>query len=126
MRDIRLPSDLSLVNEMMSWLEFSTLAAQMPCLLSMSRGKGAGVFVLPGFGGGDGSTAPLRHYLSLLGYDVSGWSKGTNNGQVLDLLDQMRDAVKEESELTGDKITLIGWSLGGYIAREVAREIPNV
>lgn len=125
MRNINPPADITLLNELFSWLEVPRLLARSPHLLNGPRGKGERVIVLPGFGAGDLSTLPLRRYLSSLGYRVRGWSKGQNNAEVLYLIDEMRELTLREAAASGDPVTLIGWSLGGYIAREVAREIPE-
>jgi pimeloyl-ACP methyl ester carboxylesterase len=125
MRDFPLPSNRNLSNEMLSWLEFPWLLTQMSQLLQEPRGAGERVIVLPGFGAGDLSTIPLRQYLTTMGYSVKGWSNGTNNGDVEKLLDQMRSRVALQSRHLEAPVCLIGWSLGGYIAREVARDIPE-
>ena len=46
-------------------------------------------------------------------------------GGVAFLADKAMDRVRERSEELGSKVTLIGWSLGGYLAREVARDLPD-
>lgn len=113
------------LNEALSWLEFPRLALSSPALLAGPRGNRERVIVLPGFGAGDVSTSALRRYLDYLNYDVSGWQRGTNRGDVLQAIGEMTHAVHEEWQRVGHKINLIGWSLGGYLAREVARELPG-
>ncbi|MBO6504950.1 MAG: hypothetical protein JJ850_16850 [Kordiimonadaceae bacterium] len=112
----------------------------------------AHVMVLPGFGANDVSTAPLRYFLSKQGFQVEGWGLGINTGgrglakdlselsdrwdvdrdrpnsgevEVPALCDQMTDRVLARSKEIGAPIALVGWSLGGYIAREVARDLPE-
>lgn len=82
--------------------------------------------VLPGFSAGDGSTRLLRQYLRSLGYRVAGWGLGVNHGNVRKLVPQVITRVIRRSERFGQAVSLIGWSLGGVIAREVARERPSV
>lgn len=111
------------------------------------------IIVLPGFGADDRATWPLRHYLSKFGHRVEGWGLGRNragieiahrledvsagwklthqidyNGEasVVMLCDRMTAHVRERHRALGKPITLIGWSLGGYVAREVARDLPGI
>ncbi len=111
------------------------------------------IMVIPGFGSDDRWTAPLRHYLNRLGYPAEGWGLGKNLAGVnlphsLDdlspswdfsprplyrgeasvpfLADRLADRVSERYADHGVPITLIGWSLGGYLAREVARDLPGI
>lgn len=105
--------------------EFMALVLRLPQLAARPRGQGEPVLVFPGFGGGDGSTALLRRYLRFLGYEVQGWGLGTNRGDVPALLESLRDTVASSHRSSGQKLRLVGWSLGGYIAREVARDLPE-
>ncbi len=111
------------------------------------------VIVVPGFGSGDRYTLPLRRYLSRLGYKTEGWGLGTNLAgsnipHTLDdlserwtfedrsdysgeagvplMIDRLYDRVVQRHRETGRSIALVGWSLGGYMAREVARDLPGV
>lgn len=95
-------------------------------LARMPRGKGDRVLVIPGFGAGDGSTAILRAYLRFLGYDVHGWGLGRNlgartigvhNERLIDRFDALRK--------DGREVHIIGWSMGGIMARMLARVRPE-
>lgn len=88
----------------------------------LPRGQGR-VVVIPGFGTGDGSTAVLRATIRSLGYDVRGWGLGRNLGEVEQLLPRVAEVVRDAA-LDGP-VHLVGWSLGGYLAREVARDNPE-
>ena len=105
--------------------EFAALLLRLPELAMQARGDGEPVLVFPGFGGGDGSTALLRRYLRYLGYSVTGWGLGTNRGNVPELLETLVETVAEGARVAGQPLRLLGWSLGGYLAREVARELPD-
>jgi pimeloyl-ACP methyl ester carboxylesterase len=105
--------------------EFATLPAALPFLRQAPRGDGHPVLVLPGFTASDISTVPLRRYLASLGYDAYAWELGRNLGLVGDLEERMYRRVAEIHMETGRRISIIGWSLGGIYAREIARRIPR-
>lgn len=105
--------------------EFATLPATLPLLRQAPRGDGHPVLVLPGFTASDISTAPLRKYLEGQGYDVYAWELGRNWGMVGDLEERMYRRAAEIFEETGRRVSLIGWSLGGIYAREIARRVPQ-
>ena len=89
------------------------------------RGDGGPVRVLPGYLTGDLSTIAIRKYLALLGYRVDGWGLGVNRGDVARYATEMVDVVRRQAADSGQQVRLVGWSLGGVIAREVAREAPE-
>ncbi|MGH3157858.1 MAG: esterase/lipase family protein, partial [Streptosporangiaceae bacterium] len=90
------------------------------------RGDGHGVLVLPGLLASDGSTVPLRWFLGWLGYDGHGWELGRNRGPTDAVLDGLPAALTTLAERTGGPVSIIGWSLGGIYARELAREYPGL
>ena len=120
-----MPEARSTLLELTAPAEFASLLLSLPGLVSQPRGRGETVLVFPGFGGGDGSTALLRRYLRFLGYRVDGWGLGTNRGNVPQLLAQLISDVRNRHRQDGRPVRLLGWSLGGYLAREVARELPE-
>jgi len=96
-----------------------------PWLTAAPRGDGHGVLVLPGFFATDTSTGVLRRFLRRLGYNVRGWELGRNLGPTERVLDQLPRAVTAFANWTGGPVSLIGWSLGGIYARELARQDPE-
>jgi pimeloyl-ACP methyl ester carboxylesterase len=111
------------------------------------------IIVMPGFGADDRATWPLRRYLSKLGHHAEGWGLGLNRagvdiphtqddlspgwaiervadyrneGSVPMLCDRMVQRARERHAALGAPLTLIGWSLGGVVAREVARDLPEM
>jgi len=110
--------------EALSGLELGRLLVRSPALRAAPRGD-APVAVLPGFGADDASTLPLRSFLRHLGHEVQGWSLGRNRGDVPALVPQVSRAVSELAERRGRPVHLIGQSLGGVIAREIARDEPG-
>ena len=100
----------------------------LPCWPALARapvGDGHPVIVLPGLSASDGSTLPLRSYLLNLGYDVSGWNQGHNFGPRAGILETAKRQVLDTHAASGQKVSLIGWSLGGIYARELAKELPD-
>ncbi len=108
-------------------LEGMGLLASLPCLAFAPRGDGRTIMLAPGYGASDRSMMPLHGYLTWLGYDVHHWGLGRNLGRVEKYVYELLDEVREMSaERGGEKITLIGWSLGGVVMRELAREAPEL
>lgn len=107
--------------------ELAALALTRPLLMQAPRGDGHPVMVLPGFAATDCGTFLLRHFLSRLGYQVFPWNLGWNldqhsAGENGEYVAQRIDAIAEQA---GRKVSLVGWSLGGVIAREAARRDPS-
>jgi len=94
-------------------------------LVRKNQGDGHPVLVLPGFMATDTSTGPLRRYIEDLGYTAYSWDLGRNTAKLvfLDTLLKKIDAIHEEHQ---EKITLIGWSLGGVFARQLAKARPEL
>ena len=121
------PPPLSgLIRETRGLLELPRLMLSFRDLARQPRGQGQPVLLLPGYGAGDGSTAILKSYLRLLGYRVRGWGLGRNSGDVPDLLPRVLKHITSFARRTEQEVRLIGWSLGGYLAREAARERPDL
>jgi pimeloyl-ACP methyl ester carboxylesterase len=90
------------------------------------KGDGHAVLVLPGLLASDTSTLPLRQFLRRLGYDVHGWHLGRNRGPTEAVLDGMPAALDSLASRSGAPVSIVGWSLGGIYARELAREFPEL
>jgi pimeloyl-ACP methyl ester carboxylesterase len=93
-------------------------------LATAPRGDGHTVMVLPGLLASDMSTALVRSYLRWLGYDVHGWRLGRNVGPTDVVLNELPRDLTARADAGGGPISLIGWSLGGIYARELARDHP--
>jgi len=124
--DLAAPSAALFLTEPLRWLvDLSGLPLAMPWLLAAPRGDGHGVLVLPGLLATDTSTVPLRPFLSWLGYDVRGWDMGRNHGPTEAVLAALPQLLLTHAQETGGPVSLIGWSLGGIYAREMARRHPR-
>ena len=106
--------------------ELAAFYAMRPMLSMLPRGDGHGVLVLPGFMASDSSTRPLRSLLTDLGYEVDGWNLGRNVRVDNARIEAMLQCVKSLYERTGGKISIVGWSLGGVFARELAKMVPEL
>ncbi len=121
------PRRWELVREARVVLERVTLALQMRRLVAAApRGCGEPVLVVPGFATDDSWTARLRAFLSAIGYDPLGWGLGRNRGNVAKLIPALVERAEALGAERGAPPRLIGWSLGGYLAREAARERPDL
>jgi pimeloyl-ACP methyl ester carboxylesterase len=116
------PDPSRVIREVRGLVELPRLLFRFPELARQPRGNGQPVIILPGYGAGDGSTAILKVYLRLLGYRARGWGLGRNTGNVPQLLPPILKRVASMARRSSQKVNLIGWSFGGYLARELARE----
>ena len=96
----------------------------LPFLRQVPKGDGQPVLVFPGLLAGDSSTLLLRAYLKRLGYQPFGWKQGINAGPRHGVLAGCRERIEEIYAGHGRKVSLIGWSLGGVYAREMAKLMP--
>lgn len=111
--------------ELRAPMEFVASAAAAPWLLSAPRGDGHPVIVYPGFLATDTSTRPMRRLLRTLGHHVHGWEQGRNVGPRPEVLDRAIGRIQALAQARGRKISLVGWSLGGVYARELAKCVPE-
>ena len=105
--------------------ELGAFYASRPFMSALPHGDGHAVMTLPGFLATNSSTIPMRGLLRSLGYDAHGWDSGRNlrvNEELIDKLEAQLDRLYDES---GGKVSLIGWSLGGVLARELAKLQPD-
>jgi pimeloyl-ACP methyl ester carboxylesterase len=92
----------------------------------LPAGDGHPVVVLPGFLGDDHTTGALRYHLRCLGYVTHGWRLGRNLGPTAAVVDGLARLVTGLSERHGCAVSLVGWSLGGIYARELAYTRPDL
>ena len=119
------PSTGTALGELGSILGGARLVGALPRLSAAPRGDGHLVVDIPGWRAPELSGAPMRSYLKRLGYDARGWGFGTNTGDPRRDVRRLSKRVLELVDEKGEPASLVGWSLGGVIAREVARLHPD-
>lgn len=99
------------------------------------KGQGQPVLTLPGYGGGDGSMFAIRYFLKKLGYQPYALSLGRNFESAEDRIRRIEDAIAFREKMssavaervahiykkTGQKVMLVGWSMGGLYALDVSQ-----
>jgi hypothetical protein len=124
-QSLRPPSRTLMFLEGRAFHELGAFLGALPLLSLAPKGDGHPVLVLPGLVASDTSTRPLRSFLKSRGYAVSGWRQGRNLGLRDGVQHAMVDLVRELSDNNGRKISLVGWSLGGLYARQLAKMMPD-
>jgi pimeloyl-ACP methyl ester carboxylesterase len=125
MPEIKAPSPWMLLLEGRAPWEFAASVAAWPILRKAPAGDGHPVLVIPGLAANDLSTTPLRLFLRQMGYRPYPWNFGLNLGPRTGVLKGCIEHVREIAARHGEPVSLIGWSLGGIYAREVAKEVPD-
>ncbi|MGH8528577.1 MAG: esterase/lipase family protein [Nevskiales bacterium] len=121
---IRAPSLALLLLEGRALWELGAYYAAGPILRRAPRGDGHPVLVMPGLAATEVSTRPLRAFLRHRGYRAHDWKQGRNIGD-LGLLEPLQERLHALRKQKGCKVSLIGWSLGGIYARELAKQSPD-
>lgn len=113
LQELRLPVDA------LGWLP--SLLANRPRRTARPRS----VILLPGFGAGPGSMRVMEHFLRRHGHRVRDWGLGRNTGEARKHRIELEPVVQSALDQHGEPVVVVGWSLGGFIAREYAREHPE-
>lgn len=148
------PKRLEFIREARAFADATRMTVPLlgAALSSRKPPNGRRIMLLPGFGADDYSMKPLQYFLKRSGYEAEGWGLGRNlagmnlehtiddlsEGWPVDrsrtyrgeaavpyLADRVVERVRDRAEESGQSFTLIGWSLGGYLAREAARDLPD-
>jgi pimeloyl-ACP methyl ester carboxylesterase len=90
-----------------------------------ARGTGQPVIVIPGFLAPDMSTARLREFLARQNFMPYSWTGGLNLGPMRNVMRELERQVLEIADKTGRQVCLVGVSLGGTTARQVAKCCPD-
>lgn len=107
-------------------VSYAGLPLALPLLNRAPHGDGRGVLVMPGLLADDVSTRPLRRFLRRLDHRVYGWGLGRNIGPTQRVVDGLLPRLESVANRTGAPVSLVGWSLGGILARELARQNPDL
>ncbi len=125
-RSTKPPSRLLQLLEGRAPLELGATVSMWPWLsLAAPRGDGHPVLVLPGLVASDLSTRVLRRYLRERGYQVHGWQQGRNLGLRKGVEQAMFARLDTLAQKHGQKVSLVGWSLGGLYARVLGKHRPD-
>lgn len=116
-------SPASLAREMMALTQATLSPPSFPD--DAARGDGQPVIVIPGFLAPDMSTARLRNFLVQQNFQPVSWTGGINLGPMRRVKVSLEQQVRELADRTGRKVSLVGVSLGGTIARQVAKSCPE-
>ena len=123
---LRPPSLILMLAEARSILEFNASLLLSPLLMRAPKGDGHPVLALPGFLASDLSMAPMRRYLKQLGYDTYAWKMGRNLGGIASRRNALKSLLTDIQTSTGRKVSIVGWSLGGIYARDLALQMPDM
>jgi pimeloyl-ACP methyl ester carboxylesterase len=119
------PSRTLLFLEGRALSELGAFIGMRPLLAMSARGDGHSVLVLPGLLASDASTRPLRGFLKGQGYKASGWGMGRNLGPREGVREGLVDLLCGLNDADGRKVSIVGWSLGGLYARQLAKMFPD-
>ncbi|MEW6996972.1 esterase/lipase family protein [Colwelliaceae bacterium BS250] len=120
------PSYLQTVSEIpRAVIETVSLGLMSPYLLNLPKGDGHPVIVIPGFTATDSETYLLRQFLTSRNYKVHGLNMGRNVGPTAGIEKRLTERVKNLSQTYGEKVSIVGWSLGGLFARYVAHQVSE-
>lgn len=106
--------------------EFGAFGLFRKRMRNLPQGDGHPVLVLPGFMASDHSTRPMRRLFDDLGYNSYGWGLGRNVKFNETREREMSNLVEQIYEENGEKLSIVGWSLGGVFARELAKMHPDI
>ena len=109
--------------------ELASLIPSHPLLTRAPRGDGHPVITIPGYRSDDTAMLAMRRYLARWGYEPHPWGLGTNLGvgyQRVDYEQRVLSNLERIVDKSKQPATLIGWSQGGVIAREVAKVRPDL
>lgn len=120
------PSGWATAGEALAGLEVLRLAVRTPALRSLPRGDDGPVILTPGLGATDRSLWPLRQFLRDKRHHARSAGFGRIDANVPELAARLVQRTERLAEERGRTVSLVGWSMGGILSREVARQRPDL
>ena len=124
------PDDVAQPDTKLLWGELASLA--LPAFHQLGHkaeieptADPRAVMLIPGFGSHPWRMTAMRKGLEAAGHSVADWGLGWNLGASEDRFEAVCRAVTSMSEAEGRPLVLVGWSLGGVFAREIAKRLPE-
>lgn len=118
------PARRAMTQELATAREPFRLLGRFSDLARPPRGDGRLTVVIAGWLAPEGSLTPLRSFLAAAGHDARGSGLGVIRNDVETVIE--RFATRLETMMTDRPAFLVGWSLGGVVARETARRRPDL
>lgn len=123
---LRAPTVVEQLGEIRLVAEPLRLLVASPRLLQRRATNPTTVVVIPGVGAGDGPMSPLRGFLGRIGHRALPWGLGQQGPDVEATLERFVPRVEDQLDRCAGSVALVGWSLGGIVARETARVLNDV
>lgn len=123
---VKPPSVVKILSEARALFEFGAFNLLRMPMKTLAKGDGHPVLVLPGFMASDASTRPLRNLLRDLNYEPFAWGLGRNMRFNKEREAQLIELIHHVYDTMGEKMSIVGWSLGGVFAREMAKMHPDM
>ncbi|TFV92677.1 alpha/beta fold hydrolase [Oxalobacteraceae bacterium OM1] len=123
--ELKPPNWLLLALEGRAPWELGAAMLARPLLARAPAGDGHPVLVFPGLATSDLYTTILRNFLTERGYASHAWEQGFNLGPRPGVLERCEANLQRLHREHGRKVSLVGWSLGGIYARELAKLAPQ-
>ena len=110
------PHPLNSIMEPRALFEMALLPVSLPLLMQAPQGDGHPVLLLPGFMADEKSLIVLKLFLQSKGYEVHTWGLGRNLGFRSKHASALPQKIRYLHHITGRKVSLVGWSLGGVFS----------
>lgn len=115
----------AMLSESRAIFELNAFYSMRLLMQTFPKGDGHPVLFLPGFMASDFSTRPMRRLFKDLGYTTYGWQLGRNLQVNAEREAEMQALLRRVHASGERKVSIVGWSLGGVFAREIAKAHPE-
>lgn len=122
--NIEAPPMYNVLLETRSLIEWTTMFGIYHIIPKQKKGNNKPVLLMPPYLGNDHSTRFVRKYLKSVGFKTYKWELGVNtiNSKYLPKLIERLDEIFERHQ---EKVSLVGWSGGGILAKIIANRYPD-